>query len=358
MVAQWLMMYNKRGIIMRKMATIRTITDIQPIDGADNIDVAIVDGWKVVVKKGEFNIGDDIVYLEIDSWVPESIAPFLVKPGHIVDTYKNVAGVKLRTVKLRGQISQGLILPVSVCNGYRPSDGSNDVSEYLNIQKWETTIPAQLSGDPKGNFPSRIPKTDQDRAQNKLKEIRDAYEKGIRFEVTEKLDGSSMTVYLMHNDVSDWEFGVCSRNLNLKNIDGNTYWDVAKKYNLEGLMYKLGMLNMAIQGELVGPGIQGNPYKLNEHKFYMFDIYDIKAGRYLSYTSRSIYHKVFGDSVPVIDVVGKTTKPAYCNIDELLQYAEGKSALNPNVEREGLVFKSDKLSFKVVSNKYLLKNKR
>lgn len=150
---------------MRKMATIRRIDEIRPIEGADAIECAVVGGWTVVVKRGEFQPGDTAVYCEIDSWIPHEVAPFLSK-GQEPREYNGIRGERLRTVRLRGQLSQGLLLkPADVMDAkaFTLAGMGGDVSELLNIQKWEAPIPAQLAGDVKGAFPSFIPKTDQER---------------------------------------------------------------------------------------------------------------------------------------------------------------------------------------------------
>jgi len=153
----------------RKLATIRTIDAINPIDGADAIEVATVGGWKVVVKKGEFNVKDLAVYFEIDSWMPTELAPFLSK-GKEPREYNGVKGERLRTVRLRKQLSQGLLLPIDALKlgtfVATLSDDTNDVTELLGIQKWEPPFNAQLAGMCKGNFPSFIPKTNEERIQN------------------------------------------------------------------------------------------------------------------------------------------------------------------------------------------------
>lgn len=97
----------------RKMATVQQIVSISPIEGADAIEVARVLNWDIVVKKGEFAVGDFAVYFEIDSWIPTALAPFLTKPGHFPKSYNGVEGEKLRTIRLRGALSQGLLLPLS-----------------------------------------------------------------------------------------------------------------------------------------------------------------------------------------------------------------------------------------------------
>ena len=203
---------------MRKLATIRKITELNPIPKADAIEVATVDGWKAVVKKGDFKVGDLAIYLEVDSWVPYELAPFLSKDKEPKE-YNGVKGERLRTIKLRGQLSQGLLLPIDVAYDEDPPDydhvflEGDDVTEILGIQKWERPVPAQLAGLMKGSFPSFIPKTDQERVQNIVSEIASAKELGLEFEVTEKLEGSSMTCYLRNLEPDEqgnkqWEFGV------------------------------------------------------------------------------------------------------------------------------------------------------
>lgn len=353
---------------MRKLASLKPITHIKPIDGADAIECAIVDGgWPVVVKKGEFEVGEVALYLEIDSWVPHELAPFLSK-GHEPREYNGVKGERLRTVKLRGQVSQGLLLPLSTWSpknrpwsvGEEGFTVGTDITEYLGIQKWEPPIPAQLQGTMKGNFPSFIPKTDQERCQNLRKEIFET-RKDETYEVTVKLDGSSMTVY-----VKDGEVGVCSRNIDLKETEGNSFWKAARDQGIVDALLQLSAHtgnDYAIQGELIGEGIQGNPEKIKGQRFYLFDIYGITAGRYLSPVARSAFLGRLNElganieHVPVLVTEIAVTKQ-FETVDQLLEFAEGPS-LNPETKREGLVFKSydSDFSFKAISNSYLLKHK-
>jgi RNA ligase (TIGR02306 family) len=336
---------------MRKMATIRQIDALNPIEGADAIECATIGGWKVVVKKGEFSVGDRAVYCEIDSWIPTELAPFLSK-GKEPREFEGIRGERLRTVKLRGQLSQGLLLNLDFAipqtNSFVEGD---DVSETLGIVKWERPMNAQLAGMAKGNFPSLIPKTDQERAQNLKKEIAGAAEAGLQFEITEKLEGSSMTVYLIE-DV----FGVCSRNLDLKETADNTFWQIAREYNIEDKMRIAGLNNFAIQGELIGPGIQGNIYKLNKPVFMVFDVYNINAGSYLTPHDRRALIRVL--DIPHAPVLLVDKDLGVGSIDELLQWAEGESKIG-KTEREGIVFKEvhGGMSFKAISNKYLLGEK-
>jgi len=348
---------------MRKMATIRKIDSIRDIPGADSIECCTLGGWNVVTRKGEFKAGDLAVYCEIDSFIPTAIAPFLTKPGHSTKTFEGVAGERLRTVKLRGQLSQGLLLPLIIKMGGHllptsceiVSEG-DDVSAALGIVKYEAPVPAALQGEVKGMFPSRIPKTDQERIQNLSVELEEWCAENLTWEVTEKLDGSSMTVYVI-----DGEVGVCSRNLDLKPNPDNSLWRAALKHDLPAKLANLGC-NIAVQGELIGNGIQGNMYKMRDQDFYVYDIYDIDAGRYFTPAERQMFvneHKlnhcpVIAYSANLLDTLGIT------NMDQILKFAEGKSVMGDIVgpEREGVVFKCNKkqVSFKAISNKFLLKN--
>jgi RNA ligase (TIGR02306 family) len=355
---------------MRKLASIKIIDSIQPIEGADVIELAVVGGWKVVVAKDVgHKVGDHVVYCEIDSFLP--IKPefeFLRK-----SSYKKMGdqeGFRLKTIKLRGQVSQGLILPIVVLNTpdtniyVTPFEGL-DVTEMLGIQKYEPPIPAELSGKVKGNFPSFIRKTDEERVQNLAKE----YEgwKTQAFYVTEKLDGSSATYYY-NNGV----FGVCSRNLELAEPaefvagmvmcdDGierprqqNSFWKVAQELGIKEKLEAYGK-NISIQGELIGEGIQGNPYKIKGQTVRFFNVFDIDKYEYLGLEEfESLITSMGLETVPILDV--KFTLPN--TVEELLKYADEKSLLNPQFDREGVVIRSidRKISFKAISNKFLLKH--
>ena len=335
---------------MRKMATVRRIDAINPIPNADAIECATVGGWRVVVKKGEFTVGDLAVYAEVDSWIPHELAPFLTK-GNEPREYNGVKGERLRTVKLRGQVSQGLLLPLepTCANIVSQLFEGLDVSAPLNIQKWEAPVPAQLAGDVRGAFPSFVPKTDQERIQNLVEELADWTTQNLTWEITEKLDGSSMTVYF-----KDGDFGVCSRNLNLRETEGNTFWRVARELDLERILRNTNK-NLALQGELIGEGIQGNPYRLKGQRFVLFDIYDINEGAYVNPVSRQAFAEIH--EIPHVPVL--TSEVSYTQtVESILIAAEGKSQLNKDAEREGLVFKCEQnpdIHFKAISNRFLLK---
>ena len=297
---------------MRKMASIRSIDNIEPITGADSIDVATVGGWKVVVKKGEFKTNDLVVYLEIDSWVPTSLAPFLSK-GKEPKVFNGVEGERLRTVKLRGQISQGLLLPID-CTTISDGEGNvisvsegDDVTEFLGIQKWERPLPTQLRGQAKGNFPSFIRKTDQERCQNLQKNIFVDW-KDLEWEISLKLDGSSLTGYY-----NNGETGICSRNLELMDNDENSGNSFIQTFNSSGLKDAIKSIgrNVAVQGEMMGEKIQGNRENLTGTILFIFDVFDIDNQQYMTPQDRLEFINLLfkngytGDIAPILN--SKTT---------------------------------------------------
>ena len=341
----------------RKLATVRKISDIQPIEGADKIELATIDGWKVVVAKDvNHKVGDLIVYCEVDSFLPiREEFEFLRKTS-----FKKMGdqeGFRLKTIRLRGQISQGLIVPLDVLlkHGVYSDDVFEglDVTEMLDIVKYEPPIPASLAGKIKGLFPSFIRKTDEERVQN----LASDYEKyraqnklGMKFYVTEKLDGSSATFY-----VKDEVFSVCSRNLELLETDDNTFWKVAKELELGDKLKTLGF-NVCLQGELIGEGVQGNPYKIKGQTVRFFNGFNIDTQEnipFLQFTE--ITQKLGLTTVPILDFDFDLPN----SIDNMLEYAESPSNLNSNFGREGVVVRSyDRtISFKSISNQFLLNEK-
>lgn len=330
----------------RKMASIQRVLEVKEIPGADAIEAVRVNGWWVVAKKGEFPVDSLCVYCEIDSWIPYDVAPFLSK-GKDPREYNGVKGERLRTVKLRGQLSQGILLPCSIVRHNTSFSEGDDVSEILGIVKWEAPEEAGRCQEAKGTFPHFLKKTDQERVQNLSRTLEQFH--GKDFEVTIKLDGSSLTCYHFSGEV-----GVCSRNINLKEVEGNGFWDVAKKYNLVEKLKTYGK-NIAIQGELIAPNIQSNHEKVNSPEFRCFSIWDIDSQVYLLPSERRELCRLL--SIPHVPVLDDSFILEH-TVDELLEYAEG-DGMNQGVKREGVVFKSnnDQFSFKVVSNSYLLKKK-
>jgi len=339
----------------RKLATIKEITDIRPIEGADMIELASVGGWNVVVAKNVgHKIGDKVVYCEIDSFLPiREEFEFLRK-----SSYKKMddqEGFRLKTIKLRGQVSQGLILPISVVPIVQFATGHNlpegmDVTEILGIVKYEPPIPAELAGKVKGGFPSFLRKTDEERIQNLVKEYEEyKLTSQHQFYMTEKLDGSSATFYMNDN-----VFGVCSRNLELLETEGNTFWKVARELDLENKLKDKG--NICLQGELIGEGIQGNPYKIKGQTVHFFNGFDIDTQTRMNINDFLILlDELELLSVPILDVAFLLPD----TVEGMLKLAEDKSRLNKLTEREGVVVRSldNTISFKAISNKFLLSEK-
>jgi RNA ligase (TIGR02306 family) len=327
---------------MRTLASIQRIKALAPIVGADAIEKATVLGWQLVVKKGEFKVGDLAVYCEIDSLLPD-------RPEF---EFLKARGMRIRTIRLRGEISQGICFPLSILpEGQELIEGA-DVTEVIGVEKYEPPIPASLSGIMKGGFPGFIPRTDETRVQV-LQEMLDKYA-GTQCYVTEKLDGSSVTYYLQ-----DGEFGVCSRNLELFESPENSLWKVARSLQIEEKLRARGG-NHALQGEIVGEGIQGNLYKLRGQTVFFFNLFDITAYRFLGFAGfEAAMQEMELQSVPVLD----RAYSLISDIPQLVALGTGRSTLY-NVEREGVVIRPltetrdlmGRVSFKAINPEFLLKH--
>ena len=328
---------------MRKLASIQKIKAINQIEGADSIEKAQVLGWQLVVKKGEYKVGDLCVYCEIDSILPDKPEFEFLKPRKM----------RIKTIKLRGQISQGICFPLSILpEGTENVEGLN-VTELLEVEKFEPPIPACLEGKMKGRLPSFIPKTDEPRIQI-WEEIIDK-NKGEKCYITEKIDGSSATYF-----IKDDEFGVCSRNLELFEDSENSFWKVARELDIENKLRSLNG-NFALQGELVGESIQSNTLKLRGQTVFFFNIFDIDKYRYLDF-------KELFDTLKQLDLKPvPLVQDDYIlanDTNELVELSIGKSLINKDGWREGIVIRSltekrvdsgERFSFKVVNPKFLLK---
>jgi len=343
----------------RALATIRRVASIEVIPNANNIELAHIDGWQCVVKKGEFTSGDLGVYFEIDSYLPiEPRYEFLRKSSYrklpeLTD--RRCEGFRLRTVKLRGALSQGLLLPLSTFPELDNAEVGSDVTQTLNVALFEPPIDASLEGKVKGLFPGYLHKTHQDRIQNVLEYL--TLYKDELYEVTEKINGTSMTV--LYNK---GYYGVFGHAMEFCLDTPNAFIRVAEALGIEKALRALNK-NIAIQGELAGEGIQGNPLKIKGHKFLVFDIWDVDTCKYFTAVKRNLILRELVDvglkldHVPVVKIMYLRDIPEL-TLEKLLAFADGMSLINPKVRREGVVFKSfenvDVPSFKVLSNDYLL----
>ena len=378
----------------RALAYTTRVGTISKIEGADNIELISVLGWKVIAKIGEFHEGDLCVYFEIDSKLPEKEWSEFMRAKHF----------KVKTMKLGkfGVISQGLALPISVFDVEIPNEENVDVTELLGVtysveednarkkvdsdakykamasrkpnifkkpwakwmmkRKWGRKVMFFLFGKKKDKprgFPAFISKTDEERVENQPWRIGD----GKTYLCTEKLDGTSCTYALERKGKKKFEFYVCSRNVRQQDEkqecyhDHNIYWDLAFKYDIENVLRDILNLRpdlkwVCIQGEGVG-SVQGNPLKLNEDDLYVFNFKDSENGRWGSNEAKALLEKY---NIKWVPILGEVQMPD--TMEELKQLATGKSVVNPNVMREGLVYRSldGSDSFKNVSREYLLKH--
>jgi RNA ligase (TIGR02306 family) len=353
----------------RKMASIQQILELRPIENADSIELALIEGWHSVVKKGQFQIGEKVVFCEPDSLLP---------PRSEFDFMKDKK-YRIRTCKLRGVTSQGICFPLDILsNGnWHPIDDfadglppfpfsdlpvGEDVSEILGITKWEPPVPVQLLGRMRGPiFRLCIPKTDEPRVQN-IPRVLKRY-KGKLFNIKEKIDGANANYYL------DPETGLhcCSRNIDLAPDfehpwNGDSYWRYATEHNIEEILKQLGG-TIALQGELFGEGIQSNKYKLKGIHFRVFNFWDMTNHVYLEDSVMKDTVETFGLGKDfIVPDLGQIILDH--TVDDLLSMADGQSKIS-DVLREGLVFRPEheevdweigRLSWKAVSNKFLLKH--
>lgn len=344
----------------RKLASIQRIISLEPITGADAILVAQVLGWKCVVKKNEFKVGDLCVYFEIDS-----ILPIAQWNDHLRKGSEKDKPLRVRTIRLRGQLSQGLALPLTgMLPLFNPVTNSSweiddEVTDMIGVKKYEPYIPPELSGVMRGNFPSFIPTTDEIRLQAKpslIDEVGNTPMFG-----TVKMDGASITAY-----VKDGVFGVCSRKIDLERSGTNSYWRAAKALSLEEKMIGYGILcnvpNFAIQGELCGPGIQGNKMGLKEITVMFYNIYFIDSATYGCHGRLKEFCEI--NSLEMVPTI--YTGPLNENLktlDGILEFASSLNYAN-GTPAEGIVWRSQeekyseilkgRLSFKTISSRFLL----
>jgi RNA ligase (TIGR02306 family) len=350
---------------MRKLASVQTVNAVEPIPNADAIEKIRVLGWWVVVKKGEHQPGDRVVYCEIDSLLPErpefeflrasSFKPAQTDPAGEVTL---PAGFRIKTVKLRGQVSQGICFPLSILPPGAPTEEGAELTELLGIRKWEPPIPVGMGGKVKGGFPGFLPKTDETRVQ--VLEPVLLRHRGKTFYVTEKLDGTSFTAFLRQG-----EFGICSRNLWMDEADeSNILVRVARGLKLEEKLRqareRLGH-DLAIQAEVIGPGIQKNKYALKAVTFRVFNVLNVDTYRLLDHAAMlEALARMELEAVPQLGTVVLNH-----TVDELVAFSEGASVLNPQIQREGVVLRplveehdediGGRLSFKAINPKFLLK---
>jgi RNA ligase (TIGR02306 family) len=332
----------------RKLVSIQTVESIAPIEGADQIVAARVMGWTVVVKKGEFSPGDRCVFFEIDSVLPD---------GPAWAEFMRPRGFRVKTLKLRGVLSQGLALPVHILGGDVPEVGT-DVRDRLGVTKYEPVLPD--AREVAGPFPGEVPKTDEIRLQSALGVLDEI--RGRAFYVSTKCDGSSATFFRPQDGGS---LVACSRNWALK-PGGNPVWRMAEALRLSEVLPP----GVAVQGELCGPGIQKNRLGLSKIELFVFSVYDARpgAGRFLDYGDFISFCAERGlQTVPIEQVIeGEAAASFEHSLDRWLERARGTYAgtksrkegivVRPLVEAPSAALGGSRLSFKVINNDYLLKD--
>lgn len=342
---------------MRQLASIQSIQSLQPAPGFDRLAIAKILGWQALVKKDEFKEGDSCIYIEYDSILPERPEFEFLRPRKF----------RIKTLKMRGTISQGLVLPVSYIQEKYPNiifQEGDDVTELMGIIKYEIPENQKMQFARVRNWPAFIPKTDETRLQS-IPHILDELE-GQEYYVTLKEDGSSATYY-----INEDHFGVCSRNLEASEYDEkNAYWKCAKLYDIEHKLRqfqtKYGM-NIALQGEITGPGMDGsgvykNPMKHEQLTFHIFNIYDIDKMVYLDYDRMvDIINELELTMVHILEI-GETERSLsdWIEFATTFHYPSGQPAegivVRPMWEQYSSTIKG-RFSFKVINNLYLLSEK-
>jgi RNA ligase (TIGR02306 family) len=337
--------------MIRALATIREVGGIAPIEDSDFLEIAYVMGWQCVVKKGEFHPGDRAVYFEVDSFLPEQERYEFLRKSSFRDNEDNGRGFRIRTMKLRGQLSQGLLLPADEfpeLNGYALGD---DVTDLLGVKKWYMPEVATGSGTSIGNRPFGIPASDEIRIQS-APDLLDAL-RGEPYYITTKMDGTSCIVYHI-----DGKIGCCSRNNEIKDEIDALYWAPVYKYGLKEKLSALGK-DVVLTGELCGPGIQKNRLRLPGYEWYVFDWKNWSSGEYVAWNEMVVNCEALGvPCVPCVPLEEAGDNFGY-TLDELLQKARGKYP--GGLDKEGIVVRHSvdphRVSFKVLNNDALLKEK-
>ncbi len=349
----------------RKLASIQRIWKIESIDGADKIELAHVLGWQCVVNKGQFKEMDLAVYFEIDSFLPVRPEFEFLRNSSYRKTDIMGEGFKLRTMKFRGQVSQGLLLPISSFSEIPSScELGDDVSGYIGVKKWEIEEKATTGGTVIGNLPRDIPHTDETRIQTAPELLKEFA--GLEYYISTKMDGSSHSIGIDENG-----FHVTGHNYEYKDDGASAFYNLVKDRDYQKKLedfyiknfFKKEIHTITIQGEFCAPGIQRNRLKLQKPEWYVFTVI-INGERVGLETMKDVCSAIDANMVP-IEEVGYDLPSEYPTVEALLERADGEY---PNGgKKEGIVIRtvepvknnnteSGYLSIKVINNKYLLKN--
>lgn len=336
------------------IATIEKIQNIRVHPNAEALELATIKGWQICVKKNEFKTGDLCVFVTVDSVLGDF-------PQYEFLRNKNF---RIKTVKLRGELSQGIAFPISLLASFGhdiipvPENGNiegTDVSELIHAKHYEKPIPPSLAGQIVGHRPSFIKKTDEDNLKNYPQFIDEL--QGKPYVITLKFDGQSSTYF-----VKEEHFGVCSRNLELKYDSNNALWKIAEKYSIEShIRNYFGGKNIALQGEIYGPGIQENLLGADEISFAAFNLFDIDTQSYMSHCELEKFTK--STNIPMVNVLDIGDNFSH-TLEYLQTFANGLT-YDSGKPAEGIVIRSQtetrssvlngRMSGKVVSEVFELK---
>jgi len=333
---------------MRSLVTIQRVKALTAIPDSDFLEAAHIMGWQCVVKKGEFREGDIGVYFEVDSFLPELPRFEFLRASSFRDNEDNGRGFRIRTMKLRGQLSQGLFLPFDSFPELAEYKEGDDVTEILQVKKWYMPETSTPGGTIIGDRPNGIPASDEIRIQSALELLEQLSDKP--YYITTKLDGTSGIVYYI-----DGKIGCCSRNKEIKDEVGALYWVPVYKYGLKEKLVALGK-NIVLTGEICGPGIQKNKLRIPAIEWSVFDVKDWDTGKYLPYDEALQLCADLGLSFVPLEERGEHF--AY-TLETLLEKARGK--YKSGLDKEGIVIRytlaPKAISFKVLNNDALLKEK-
>lgn len=317
----------------KNLATIQTVTNVRTHPNADALDLVQVLGWQVVVKRGEYKEGDLCVYVVIDTVLPD-------KPEFEFLRNKNF---RIKPIRLRGTESAGICFPLTILKGLVPEKPvsdlvpetifplvniGDDVTDLIGVTKYEKPIPPELAGQMIGSLPGFLIVTDEDNLRTYNLAVPELY--GRPYYITRKEDGSSGTFF-----VKGGEFGVTSRRIHLKPSDTNGFWKIARKYNLENaLKTEFPNMDIAIQGEVIGPGIQKNRVGVKELELRVFNLFDIVGRSYLDF--QKIVDFTTKYNIPMVPIVESGVAFGY-TLEELVKLANLQ--MYDNKPAEGIVIR-------------------
>lgn len=291
---------------MINLATIQTIKEVRKHPNADALDIVKVLGWEVVTKRNEFSVGDLCIYIVIDTILPEKPEFEFLRNKHF----------RIKPIRLRKEYSNGICFPLNILpNDFKIEDGA-DVTDILGIKKYEKPIPAELAGVMVGHIPGFLIITDEDNLRSNPDAVPEMY--GRPFYITRKEDGSSGTYFIRNGT-----FGVCSRRVHLKESESNGFWKMARKYDIENILKtEYPDKDIAIQGEVVGPGIQNNKLGLTELEFRLFNLFDINTRSYLDYNRIVEFTNKY--NIPMVPLVNEGSTFGY-TLEELVELAKAQN---------------------------------